>query len=88
MLIHAIMLPGPTARDRVGRIDDSLGMISEKLASYRARTAPRIDYYTNRGCRIFPIQSTECSTPETACAAFIAAGRGRSRRAHLVSLAP
>lgn len=65
-----------TGRDRAGRIDDSLGMISRKLQIFRARTAPLIDYYANRGCSVFTIQSTALSTPETAYDSFIAAYAG------------
>lgn len=65
-----------TGRDRAGRADDSCDMISRKLELFHSRTAPLIDYYTNRGCGLLRIQSTSLSTPEEAYDAFIAAYSG------------
>jgi adenylate kinase len=65
-----------TGRDRARRIDDSLDMIRKKLEIFKARTAPLIDYYANRGCGILTIEITATSTPENVYNAFISAYAG------------
>lgn len=65
--------------DRTGRSDDSLDMISRKLDIFRARTAPLIEYYSNRDAAVVKIRITGISTPESAYRALIAAYAGLER---------
>jgi len=62
--------------DRTGRSDDSIDMISRKLEIFKARTAPLIEYYSNRDAAIVKIRTAETSTPENSYEAFIASYAG------------
>lgn len=44
-----------TGGDRAGRTDDASHMIGRKIALFRERTAPLIDYYDSIGCRIIRV---------------------------------
>ncbi len=65
-----------TGRDRTGRADDSIVMVRKKLDIFSARTAPLIEYYSDRGCSVLKIKTTALSTPENVYDAFIAAYAG------------
>ena len=67
-----------TGRDRTGRIDDSLEMITGKLEIFKDRTTPLIGYYARGGCDIFKIDVTATATPENIYNAFIASYAGQS----------
>jgi adenylate kinase family enzyme len=49
--------------DRIGRVDDSLWFISQKLRIFKARTLPLINYYRGKGASIISINVAEDSTP-------------------------
>jgi len=65
-----------TGGDRTNRSDDTVDMISRKLEIFKARTAPLIEYYSNRDADIIKIRITETSTPENSYEAFIASYLG------------
>lgn len=48
--------------DRAGRTDDDLGLIEKKLAIFKDRTAPLIDYYAKTIRNIHKVQVTATST--------------------------
>jgi adenylate kinase len=50
-------------RDRTGRVDDDKGLVEKKLAIFRERTAPLIDHYERKGCRIYRIDVSSTMTP-------------------------
>jgi len=55
---------GNVGKDRTDRVDDSIEMISKKLGIFERRTAPLVDFYSNRGRRLCRIKVTAASTPE------------------------
>ncbi len=52
--------------DRAERIDDNIGLIEKKLAIFRDRTAPLIDYYQKQGSMIYRVLVTRTMTPAEA----------------------
>ena len=52
--------------DRTERIDDDTKLIAKKLQIFRERTAPLVDYYSQRGCRIYRVNATAATTTEQA----------------------
>lgn len=51
-----------TGRDRTGRADDSLEDVERRLADFRERTLPLIDYYQERGVLVLVIPVTAVMT--------------------------
>lgn len=49
--------------DRTERVDDNKELIEKKLAIFRERTAPLIDHYEQRGCRVYHIRVSSAMTP-------------------------
>lgn len=52
--------------DRTERIDDNRDLIEKKLVIFRERTAPLIDHYDAKGCRIYRIDVSSTMTPADA----------------------
>ena len=52
--------------DRTERIDDTADLITKKLLIFRGRTAPLVDYYDKRGCKIYRLQVTSHMNPDEA----------------------
>ncbi len=61
-----------TGGDRVGRRDDSQAEIERKLAIFRDRTQPLIDYYADRGVGIRHLPVTVETTAQAMLAALLA----------------
>jgi adenylate kinase family enzyme len=57
-------IEGNTGGDRTCRTDDSAGMIREKLALYHSRTAPLMEYYAAKGCRLATLRVDAASSSE------------------------
>lgn len=57
-----------TGKDRTGRIDDTPEEIARKLDVFNRRTLPLIEYYRDRGARIWAVAATVDATPaDMAC---------------------
>ena len=52
--------------DRTERVDDDPAAIHNKLAIFRRRTAPLVEYYRGRGATIETLEVTAAMTPEQA----------------------
>jgi adenylate kinase family enzyme len=52
--------------DRAERLDDDKKLIAKKLELFRERTAPLVDYYSQRGCRIYRMNVSATTTTEQA----------------------
>ncbi len=50
--------------DRTERVDDNRELIGKKLAIFRERTAPLIDYYSKKGSSIYRVEVTGTMTTE------------------------
>ena len=51
--------------DRTFRTDDSEEMVREKLALYAQRTAPLMEYYSAKGCRLAALCVDAAASPES-----------------------
>jgi adenylate kinase len=60
--------------DRTARTDDDTEMVRKKLEIYRKRTAPLIDYYTDKKCTVMKIEVTPESTVEAVYSTLVSAG--------------
>ena len=52
--------------DRTERVDDNRELIKKKLSTFRERTAPLINHYTQRGCALYRISVSADMTPSDA----------------------
>ena len=52
--------------DRTERLDDDKQLIAKKLEIFRERTAPLVDYYSQRDCRIYRVNVSATTTTEQA----------------------
>jgi adenylate kinase family enzyme len=59
--------------DRSGRTDDTPEAVGRRLADYRARTAPLVEYYRSRGARIVAVEVTAAMTASEMYKASVAA---------------
>ena len=59
--------------DRAARTDDDIEMVGRKIEIYRQRTAPLIDYYTERQCTVVKIAVTPESTVEAVYSDLVSA---------------
>jgi adenylate kinase family enzyme len=57
--------------DRTERIDDNKELIDKKLATFRERTTPLIDYYTQSGRAIYRLRVSKDMTPSEAYYAIL-----------------
>lgn len=65
-----------SGRDRAGRADDSLVAVAERLAIFKERTAPLIEYYRERGV---PVTTVPVTAGMTAADAYDAVDRMMGR---------
>jgi len=52
-----------TGRDRAGRADDSLEAVAARVAIFKERTLPIIEYYRERGVPVTTVRVTAKMTP-------------------------
>ena len=55
---------GNVGGDRAGRVDDDLALVEAKLATFRHRTEPLLDYYRSRGVRTTTLDVTADTAAE------------------------